>query len=220
MRKMLVIIVILLLIFVGMIVYKKVAVAKSSDIKANEVIQVEEAISKVYLWEEVTNEALPKFSDINNAEDKWIWEAVKNNLENYELEYDEIQIKAKELFGQKFNKEFPKEGNQSFSYSEEMQKYVAEEIETDQKEDDFLLDKIIKTKEGYEAEILEYIADYTEENIIIVRNTNDEELSRISASEDESAIQNVVKNKKDKCTRKKVTLKKENENLIIEKVES
>ncbi len=220
MRKMLVIIVILLLIFVGMIVYKKVAVAKSSDIKANEVIQVEEAISKVYLWEEVTNEALPKFSDINNAEDKWIWEAVKNNLENYELEYDEIQIKAKELFGQKFNKEFPKEGNQSFSYSEEMQKYIAEEIETDQKEDDFLLDKIIKTKEGYEAEILEYIADYTEENIIIVRNTNDEELSRISASEDESAIQNVVKNKKDKCTRKKVTLKKENENLIIEKVES
>lgn len=220
MRKMLVIIVILLLIFVGMIVYKKVAVAKSSDIKANEVIQVEEAISKVYLWEEVTNEALPKFSDINNAEDKWIWEAVKNNLENYELEYDEIQIKAKELFGQKFNKEFPKEGNQSFSYSEEMQKYVAEEIETDQKEDDFLLDKIIKTKEGYEAEILEYIADYTEENIIIVRNTNDEELSRISASEDESSIQNVVKNKKDKCTRKKVTLKKENENLIIEKVES
>ena len=211
MRKMLVIIVILLLIFVGMIVYKKVAVAKSSDIKANEVIQVEEAISKVYLWEEVTNEALPKFSDINNAEDKWIWEAVKNNLENYELEYDEIQIKAKE---------FPKEGNQSFSYSEEMQKYIAEEIETDQKEDDFLLDKIIKTKEGYEAEILEYIADYTEENIIIVRNTNDEELSRISASEDESAIQNVVKNKKDKCTRKKVTLKKENENLIIEKVES
>ena len=220
MRKMLVIIVILLLILVGMIVYKKVAVAKSSDIKANEVIQVEEAISKVYLWEEVTNEALPKFSDINNAEDKWIWEAVKNNLENYELEYDEIQIKAKELFGQKFNKEFPKEGNQSFSYSEEMQKYVAEEIETDQKEDDFLLDKIIKTKEGYEAEILEYIADYTEENIIIVRNTNDEELSRISASEDESAIQNVVKNKKDKCTRTKVTLKKENENLIIEKVES
>lgn len=220
MRKMLVIIVILLLILVGMIVYKKVAVAKSSDIKANEVIQVEEAISKVYLWEEVTNEALPKFSDINNAEDKWIWEAVKNNLENYELEYDEIQIKAKELFGQKFNKEFPKEGNQSFSYSEEMQKYVTEEIETDQKEDDFLLDKIIKTKEGYEAEILEYIADYTEENIIIVRNTNDEELSRISASEDESAIQNVVKNKKDKCTRKKVTLKKENENLIIEKVES
>ena len=219
MRKMLVIIVILLLIFVGMIVYKKVAVAKSSDIKANEVIQVEEAISKVYLWEEVTNEALPKFSDINNAEDKWIWEAVKNNLENYELEYDEIQIKAKELFGQKFNKEFPKEGNQSFSYSEEMQKYIAEEIETDQKEDDFLLDKIRKTKEVYEVEILEYIADYTEENIIIVKNTNDEELSRISASEDESAIQNVVKSKKDNCTRKKVTLKKENEKLIVEKVE-
>lgn len=219
MRKMLVIIVILLFIFVGMICYKKVAVAKSSDIKANEVIQVEEAISKVYLWEEVTNEALPKFSNINNAEDKWIWEAVKNNLENYELEYDEIQLKAKELFGQKFNKEFPKEGNQSFSYSEEMQKYIAEEIETDQKEDDFLLDKIRKTKEVYEVEILEYIADYTEENIIIVKNTNDEELSRISASEDESAIQNVVKSKKDNCTRKKVTLKKENEKLIVEKVE-
>lgn len=219
MRKMLVIIVILLFIFVGMICYKKVAVAKSSDIKANEVIQVEEAISKVYLWEEVTNKALPKFSNINNAEDKWIWEAVKNNLENYELEYDEIQLKAKELFGQNFTKEFPKEGNQSFSYSEEMQKYIAEEIETDQKEDDFLLEQIKRIENGYEVEILEYIADYTEENIIIVKNTNDEELSRISASEDESAIQNVVKSKKDNCTRKKVTLKKENENLIVEKVE-
>lgn len=219
MRKMLVIIVILLFIFVGMICYKKVAVAKSSDIKANEVIQVEEAISKVYLWEEVTNEALPKFSNINNAEDKWIWEAVKNNLENYELEYDEIQLKAKELFGQNFTKEFPKEGNQSFSYSEEKQKYIAEEIETDQKEDDFLLEQIKRIENGYEVEILEYIADYTEENIIIVKNTNDEELSRISASEDESAIQNVVKSKKDNCTRKKVTLKKENENLIVEKVE-
>lgn len=219
MRKMLVIIVILLFIFVGMICYKKVAVAKSSDIKANEVIQVEEAISKVYLWEEVTNEALPKFSNINNAEDKWIWEAVKNNLENYELEYDEIQLKAKELFGQNFTKEFPKEGNQSFSYSEEMQKYIAEEIETDQKEDDFLLEQIKRIENGYEVEILEYIADYTEENIIIVKNTNDEELSRISASEDELAIQNVVKSKKDNCTRKKVTLKKENENLIVEKVE-
>lgn len=219
MRKMLVIIVILLLILVGMICYKKVAVAKSSDIKANEVIQVEETISKVYLWEEVTNEALPKFSNINNAEDKWIWEAVKNNLENYELEYEEIQLKAKELFGQNCNKEFPKEGNQSFSYSEEKQKYIAEEIETDQKEDDFLLDKIKKTKEGYEVEILEYIADYTEENVIIVRNTNGEELSRISASEAESTIQNVVKNKKDNCTMKKVTLKKENEKLVVEKVE-
>ena len=219
MRKMLVIIVILLFIFVGMICYKKVAVAKSSDIKANEVIQVEEAISKVYLWEEVTNEALPKFSNINNAEDKWIWEAVKNNLENYELEYDEIQLKAKELFGQNFTKEFPKEGNQSFSYSEEMQKYIAEEIETDQREDDFLLEQIKRIENGYEVEILEYIADYTEENIIIVKNTNDEELSRISASEDESVIQNVVKSKKDNCTRKKITLKKENENLIVEKVE-
>lgn len=219
MRKMLVIIVILLFIFVGMICYKKVAVAKSSDIKANEVIQVEEVISKVYLWEEVTNEALPKFSNINNAEDKWIWEAVKNNLENYELEYDEIQLKAKELFGQNFTKEFPKEGNQSFSYSEEMQKYIAEEIETDQKEDDFLLEQIKRIENGYEVEILEYIADYTEENIIIVKNTNDEELSRISASEDESVIQNVVKSKKDNCTRKKITLKKENENLIVEKVE-
>lgn len=219
MRKMLVIIVILLFIFVGMICYKKVAVAKNSDIKANEVIQVEEAISKVYLWEEVTNEALPKFSNINNAEDKWIWEAVKNNLENYELEYDEIQLKAKELFGQNFTKEFPKEGNQSFSYSEEMQKYIAEEIETDQKEDDFLLEQIKRIENGYEVEILEYIADYTEENIIIVKNTNDEELSRISASEDESVIQNVVKSKKDNCTRKKITLKKENENLIVEKVE-
>lgn len=219
MRKMLVIIIILLIIFIGMIVYKKNVVASNSEINVNEVAQVEDAISKVYLWKEVTNEALPKFNDINSVEDIWLWEAVKNNIENYELTYDEVQTKAKEVFGEDFHKDFPKEGNSSFLYDENIQKYVATEIEIDQQEDDFLLDKIEKIENGFKVEIIEYIADYTNENSIIIKNAKDEELGRVSTNESEAKIQEVVKNNKERFPKKNITLKNENNCLVIKKVE-
>lgn len=219
MRKMLVIIMILLVIFIGMIVYKKNVVASNNEISVGEVAEVEEAISKVYLWKEVTKEALPKFNDINSVEDIWLWEAVKNNIENYELTYDEVQAKAKEIFGEDFHKEFPKEGNSSFLYDETLQKYVATEIETDQQEDDFLLDKIEKIENGFKVEIIEYIADYANENSIIIRSTKDEELGRVSINESEAKIQEVVKNNKERFSKKSITLKNENNCLVIKKVE-
>lgn len=219
MRKMLVIIIILLIIFIGMIVYKKNVVASNSEISVGEVAQVEDAISKVYLWKEVTNEALPKFNDINSVEDIWLWEAVKNNIENYELTYDEVQTKAKEVFGEDFHKDFPKEGNSSFLYDENIQKYVATEIEIDQQEDDFLLDRIEKIENGFKVKIIEYIADYTNENSIAIKNAKDEELGRVSTNESEAKIQEVVKNNKERFPKKNITLKNENNCLVIKKVE-
>ena len=85
MRKMLIIIGILSVIFFGMIAYRKLAVKNSTTINAGEVAQIQTYIEKIYLWKEVTEEALPTFNDINQASDKWIWEVVKNNLDDYDI---------------------------------------------------------------------------------------------------------------------------------------
>ena len=95
MRKLLITIGILLVIFVGMLAYKNVKVKTNNKISATEVTQIQDTISKVYLWKEVTGDALPEFNDINQA---------------------------KEIFGKEFTKEFPKEGNSSFSFNQESRK--------------------------------------------------------------------------------------------------
>ena len=126
---------------------------------------------------------------------------------------------AKLIFGDSFNKEFPKEGNSSFEYNSKNNKYVATEVEFDQEEDSFLLDNITKIDKGYEVEIIEYLEDYSEEESVIVKNTNNEEIGRVSISESETAMQDIVKNNKDRFTKKKVYLVLENDNLNLQKVE-
>lgn len=221
MRKMLIIIGILVIIFVGMVIYRNVRLQNNgnNNVSIEEIQKIEEKISSVYMWKEVTGEALPEFQDINSADDKWVWEVVKNNLENYEVTYEEIEEEAKLIFGEEFNKEFPKEGNSSFEYNSETDKYIATEVELDQEEDSFLLDNISKTDNGYEVEIIEYLEDYSEADNVIVKTTNDEEIGRVATSESETNIQEIVKNNKDRFTKKKVYLKQENDNLIIQKVE-
>ena len=210
-----------MLFLYGMVIYRNVRVQnnESNNVSIEEIQKIEEKILSVYMWEEVTGEALPEFQDINDADEKWIWEVVKNNLENYEVTYDEIEEEAKLIFGENFNKEFPKEGNSSFEYNSETDKYIATEVEFDQEEDSFLLDNIIKTETGYEVEIIEYLEDYAEEESVIVRNTNDEEIGRVSISESETNMQDIVKNNKDRFTKKKVYLLQENDNLNLQKVE-
>lgn len=221
MRKMLIIIGILVVIFVGMVIYRNIRVQnnESNNVSIEEIQKIEEKISSVYMWKEVTGEALPEFQDINSADEKWIWEVVKNNLENYEVTYEEIEEEAKTIFGESFNKEFPKEGNSSFEYNSETNKYIATEVEFDQEEDSFLLDNISKTDTGYEVEIIEYLEDYSEEESVVIKTTNDEEIGRVSISESETNMQDIVKNNKDRFTKKKVYLVQENDNLNLQKVE-
>ena len=131
MRKMLAIIVVLIIIFISMVIYKNVRISnnENNNVSVEEIGKIEEKIKSIYMWKEVTGEALPEFQDINNANEKWIWEVVKNNLQNYEVTYEEIEEEAKLLFGEKFNKQFPKEGNESFIYNSETNKYTATEVE-------------------------------------------------------------------------------------------
>lgn len=222
MRKMLIIIGILSIIFFGMIAYRKLEVKNSTTVNAGEVTQIQSYIEKIYLWKEVTKEALPTFSDINQANDKWIWEVVKNNLDDYEISLEEANKKVKELFGKECNKQMPKEGNSSFIYNEESGKYEATGVELDNKQDTFLINNITKTKDGYQVEIIEYLINHMNENNITVENTNEESLGTGGNSANDTKIQDIVKQNKSRFTKKKITLKKESESensLVVEKVE-
>ena len=218
MKKMLVIIVILAMILVSMIIYKNIAINKNKSVNVQEVEQIEEYISKIYMWKEITKEALPTFENINNANELWVWEVIKKNLETYETTYEEIQQKGKELFGEKFERQIPKEGNDSFYYDKESNKYLATEIVLDEEEDSFLLKDIEKEWEKYKVKIIEYIEDYSEENKVIIRNLKEEEIGRVSTTDSETKIKEIVKNNKERFSQKNIEIKKEKDNLVIEKV--
>lgn len=217
MRKLIVTIIILLIIFVGMVIYRNMAISSSNQVSVQEIEQIETYITKIYMWKEVTSETLPTFENINDANDMWTWEAVKKNLEDYELSYEQIQEKAKELFGPDFTKEFPKEGTENFIYDEQTGKYYATGMGLDQEEDCFLLNQINPTDTGYEVEIVEYLEDYSQESQIIIRNLNDEEIGKVEENQ-ESSSQDIVKNNLDKFTKKIVILKKEGDNIYVQRV--
>ena len=219
MKKMLVIIIILAFILLGMITYRSGATRKITQVTIDEINNIEEYISKIYLWKEITNQALSTFEDINNAPDEWLWEVVKKNVENYESSEEEIQLKAKEIFGINFNKAFPKENCISFEFYADINKYLATETILDEKDDSFLINKIEKTNEGYSVEIIEYLADYSVENNIIIRNLNEQEVYKADINENEAKIQEIIKTNIESFTKKNIELKlNEEEKIIVTKI--
>lgn len=222
MKKLIVIILILLVIFIGMYVNRKIEI-DNKTVSVSEVEEIETYMQKIYMWREITEEALPIFDNINNANDIWIWEVVKKNLEEYELTYEMIQEKAKEIFGENFTKTFPKEGTEYLVYDEQKNVYNAIGMGLDQEDDCFLLSKIEKNKGQYNVEIIEYLVDYsefgidmenTEEKNIKIKNLKDETIATIKSTEDEAKIIDLVKENTDKFTKKEIVLNKNNENKI------
>lgn len=225
MKKMIAIIFVLLTIFISMALYKYVILA-NSQVTVNDVEKVEEYISKIYCWKEVTGEALPKFDNINDAEERWIWEVIKKNLDEYEVTIKQLQNKGKDIFGEKFNKEYVNSNNSSFEYNKEKDKYTAKEITTDKEEDVFFINKINKSINGYEVEIIEYIEDYSEfeNNKLIIKNINEEtvevlDINNIDLQDIDSKSIEIVKNNKDRFTTKKLILKCSNDKIYLQKVE-
>ena len=213
---------ILLVIFIGMYVNRKIEI-DNKTVSVSEVEEIETYMQKIYMWREITEEALPIFDNINNANDIWIWEVVKKNLEEYELTYEMIQEKAKEIFGENFTKTFPKEGTEYLVYDEQKNVYNAIGMGLDQEDDCFLLSKIEKNKGQYNVEIIEYLVDYsefgidmenTEEKNIKIKNLKDETIATIKSTEDEAKIIDLVKENTDKFTKKEIVLNKNNENKI------
>lgn len=222
MKKLLVIIVVLFIIFIGMFIYQNTP-KNNKNVTVEEVNKIETYLQKIYLWKELTGEALTKFEDINEANDLWTWEVVKKNLEEFEVSYQQIEEKAKELFGDNFTKKFPEEGSEFLKYDAEQGIYYATGMGLDQKEDMFLLNKIEKIDNGYKVEIIEYLEDYSNsENEILIQNIQEENISSVTSSLDEAEvdIKQKVKENIDKFSKKIVYLKKdEQENLTVQKVE-
>lgn len=227
MKKLVAIICVLLVIFIGMYINKTKSNQKM--VTASEVEKVDEYISKIYMWKEVTEEALPEFSNINEAPDLWTWEVVKKNLENYELTYEEIQQKATELFGKKFTKQFPKEGTEYIQYDEQTNKYITSGIGLDSLDDCFLIKNINKNKNEYDVEIVEYLEDYSnsagvedEDEIydIYIKNLNQETIATIKSNEGETKAIETVKENIDKFTTKTIKLIKDSDgNIYVREVE-
>ena len=227
MKKLVAIICVLLVIFIGMYINK----TKSSQkiVTASEVEKVEEYISKIYMWKEVTEEALPEFNNINEAQDLWTWEVVKKNLEDYELTYEEIQQKATELFGKQFTKQFPKEGTEYIKYDEQTDKYITSGIGLDSLDDCFLIKNINKNKNEYDVEIVEYLEDYSnsagvedEDEVydIYIKNLNQDTIATIKSNEGETKAIETVKENIDKFTTKTIKLIKDSDgNIYVKQVE-
>lgn len=227
MKKLVAIICVLLVIFIGMYINK----TKSSQkmVTASEVEKVEKYISKIYMWKEVTEEALPKFNNINEAPDLWTWEVVKKNLEDYELTYEEIQQKATELFGKQFTKQFPKEGTEYIKYDEQTDKYITSGIGLDSLDDSFLIKNINKNKNEYDVEIVEYLEDYSnsagvedEDEVydIYIKNLNQDTIATIKSNEGETKAIETVKENIDKFTTKTIKLIKDSDgNIYVKQVE-
>ncbi len=220
MKKLVTIIVVLLIALVGIIGYQKSTV-KQEEIKIEEIEAIEKYIHQIYMWREITEESLPCFEDINQANENWIWEVVKKNVEEYEFTYEEIQQKAKEMFGENFHKDFPKEGTEYIFLDEEKQQYFAVGMGMDKEEEAFLLSKIEKIKDGYEVEIIEYLEDYSlvteDQDTIIIKNLTGEEMGRMAEKEEEKAKE-LVKENKDRFSKKKIILKAQNEKLYVKRV--
>lgn len=224
---MLAIISVLLVVFIGMFFYKKNI--NKHAVNITEVNKIEEYISKIYLWEEVTEQALPSFDNINNAPDLWVWEVVKKNLEKFELTKEEIENKAIELFGKDFAKQFPKEGSEFIKYNEETGLYNTNGMGLDSLDDCFLIKEIKKTKNGFQVEIIEYLEDYEnaididgyllENYNIDIKNLQHETILTISSNEGTETIIEKIKENKERFSTKKIVLKKNNEDkLYVESV--
>ena len=228
MKKMIVIIIILLLIFVGMYIYKqnRITSNQNTEVSVDEINKIETYLQKIYMWREITGDALPVFDNINNAPDVWLWEVVKKNLEEYELTYEQLQNKTKEIFGEDLQKEFPREGYEYMEYNQETNTYYAIGSGLDNQEDVFLLDKIQKQDNGYIVQIVEYLEDYSEgyettdaEYNIQIKNLKDETIGEVKNTESETNIQQFVKDNIDRFTKKEVNLKTDEEgNLYVTSV--
>lgn len=219
MKKLIITIVILLLIFLTMFFNTRNNI-KNQEIEIGEIEEIEEYISKIYMWEEVTNEALPCFDSIEKAQDKWVFEVIKKNIDDYDdLTYDKIINKGKEIFGSEFNRKYNLELN-IFIESEDEGKYLPSDTKLDNINDTFIIDEIKKEKDKYNVQIIEYQEDYSEEKIEIeIKNLKGEKIFSVKGEEERQKIVEEVKKNKEKFNIKSIQLEKTSNGIIVKSVQ-
>lgn len=96
---------------------------------------------------------------------------------------------------------------------------ILPECGLDSEDDTFLLNNITKIKEGYIVEIVEYLEDYSNEEIITVKNLEGEERGKVGINEGETKIQEIVKGNLEGFSKKKIYLDNSDGNITVQKVE-
>lgn len=225
MKKLFAIIGVLLLIFIFLLIYR--INLKNNRINIQDVEKIQQYISKIYMWKEVTGEALPKFDNVNDAPNLWIWEVVKRNFEDYEISYDDIEDKATEIFGSNIDMKFIDQDLDYIEYDTKTSKYINTGFALDTIDDSFIIKDIKKTREGYEVDIIEYLEDYGQKDLdenrdfdINIENLNNDIVEVVKESESESRIIDIVKENSSKFSMKSINLIKDpSGSLVIESVE-
>ena len=103
MKKLICVIIILLIIFIGIFYYKNIE-KKTENVSMQEVEKIENYIDQIYLEKEILGEPIVYFNDISEADEKWIWQVVQKNIEDDKISYEQINQKAKEIFGEDLKK--------------------------------------------------------------------------------------------------------------------
>ena len=95
-------------------------------------------------------------------------------------------------------------------------------MQIDAIKDSFYIQKIDKNDNEYIVHIVEYLVDFTDEsgNKAIIKNLSEETIKELNQKQaTEENITKVVKENISKFNKKKVTLEKQDDNLVIKKVE-
>lgn len=109
------------------------------------------------------NTCIPTFSDINLADEKWIWECAYKNLVNFEdlipgnvIKKEDIENSAKQLFGEVFNREFPEEGLEFWLEPQDDGYFYAATSFESEIYNDHILISVDKNENNIIAEVIEY----------------------------------------------------------------
>ena len=234
MNKNKVIWIIVIILILGFVVYKKF-IEVPGNIAGQ--MAIEELLKQVY-YEEADNhlekifvksgnieDPLPKFDNINNAPEDWIWMVLYNNLENEEnsYTYEEIQEKLTLLFSQNLKKTFPEEGIKDLiEKNAKTGKYNKIEIENNNKEYMYSIKSSTQEDNIYRINIIEYTIIEDKENYsyrLIDKNKNEvkEYTYNDMTQEDEikNQIQLDINQQNYNMNRKEIAMKVEDVNKII-----
>ena len=186
------IIILLAAVLVGTVVYYNKAQDKN-NIEAGKEITLDEIARK---FEEKYSTGsnyglLPEFNDINEADEEWLWFMLKSYAQNkYEddenklLTYNEVETLAKEFFGEKFNKKFPKNGVYGFEKQEGKYNFNSYMECSEASYSEIAIKNIVKNNNNYEVTIIEYELTYADilgldeggESKVIITNLQDDKI--------------------------------------------
>ena len=179
MKKTLKLFILLILIcLIGFLVYKFIIAKENEPIK-QDFSQLEKYISDIY----GTTFLIPEFSDINEADEEWLWENVnqyvwnhnddyqEKNSKKYGYTYEDISKIVRNIYGDNLKKKFPK-GAVSMRYDSYRDLYGPTSFST-KNYYNYKIDKIEQNGTTYTVSLYDYTISNSEEETFKVFNNYD-----------------------------------------------